>query len=301
MGVISYVSNSEIQVFKQCRRRWWLKHVRSLAPRRDSLSRAREVGSLVHNGLEAYYQAGMVKTAGVAAIVKDAWEMRTEWGESDEVEWIIETATRMIDGYMEWVEDNGLDANLTVLESEKIVTYPILGSIHLIGTLDLRVRDEQTGRIGLMEHKTVNNFSDRLNQIDIDEQLKMYHALELASRDAKNDDENSFVLLNLLRRVKRTVRAKPPFYHRERVTHTRAVLRHFWEQKAVEIEEMERVRRNEALAFPSPGKSCAWLCEFREVCPMMDDIDMDHEKFLIENFQESDPMARYEKYIEKAT
>ena len=42
------LSNSEIQVFKDCRRKWWLNYYRRLMPRKKDYTGALALGSRIH-------------------------------------------------------------------------------------------------------------------------------------------------------------------------------------------------------------------------------------------------------------
>ena len=63
------VSNSEIQTFKQCRRKWWLQWYRGLASRQTEVQGVRSTGTRLHIGLDAYYQPeGQSTRAALAAL-----------------------------------------------------------------------------------------------------------------------------------------------------------------------------------------------------------------------------------------
>ena len=53
------ISNSEIQTFKDCRRRWWLSYYRRLQPKTQQMTGALALGSRVHEALDMYYGKGI--------------------------------------------------------------------------------------------------------------------------------------------------------------------------------------------------------------------------------------------------
>ena len=66
------ISNSEIQTFKDCRRKWWLSYYRRLRPRTESKTGALALGSRIHQALDDYYSKGIpLLEAHSALIAKD--------------------------------------------------------------------------------------------------------------------------------------------------------------------------------------------------------------------------------------
>jgi hypothetical protein len=108
---------------------------------------------------------------------------------------------------------------------------------------------------------------------------------------------------NMLRKVKRSAAAKPPFYMREMIHHNDHELRNFWLRlygtlsSMVEIEErLNNGEDHRIVAYPSPMSTCAWDCDFRAVCPMFDDGS--HAEGVIESaYRVHDPYARYETEV----
>ena len=85
---------------------------------------------------------------------------------------------------------------------------------------------------------------------------------------------------NMLRRVKRTARATPPFYGRRQVVFNDTQLRNHYRHLDRTIKVATEQRRylpgvlDEYLpgaAVPTPNQNCTWDCPFLGVCPMMDD------------------------------
>ena len=58
MSEIVRISNSEIQTFKDCRRKWWLTYYRRLQPKYRDSTGALALGTRIHAALDDYYANG---------------------------------------------------------------------------------------------------------------------------------------------------------------------------------------------------------------------------------------------------
>jgi len=109
-----------------------------------------------------------------------------------------------------------------------------------------------------------------------------------------------FQIYNMLRKVKRTKSANPPFYMRYEVYISDAELRAFWARLWSEITDIiaseARLAAGEdhrVVVYPSPRRDCSWDCDFRMVCPMFDNDLADPEHVLAMNFEHKDPLTYY--------
>lgn len=253
------VRQSEIKTFKRCRRKWNLQYVRNLERVRydDDEPDVARVGIQVHDALDAYYRGSDPDQVAIP---------------SDPLAAII------VEGYFEWVADTGADAGLEVIHSEERLSVPYgtyLGvDIVVTGRLDLVVHDAVTGLNLLLDHKTVQSFDQFGAQLKVDDQLLTYVAL-LRAQGIEVDG----AMHNMLRRVKRTPRATPPFYERRivRFNDTQLANHHTHMQSTLGelMHSAHRLDSNPAdhhlYAVPNPTKDCTWDCPFLAVCPMMDD------------------------------
>ena len=64
------LSNSEIQVFKDCRRKWWLGYYRRLQPKQKQFTGALALGSRIHEALDIHYSTGKDLLEAHAELVK---------------------------------------------------------------------------------------------------------------------------------------------------------------------------------------------------------------------------------------
>jgi hypothetical protein len=69
MSNVIRLSNSEIQTFKDCRRRWWLTYYRSLKPRNQDFTGALALGSRIHAALDDHYAKGVPLSRDVAVVI----------------------------------------------------------------------------------------------------------------------------------------------------------------------------------------------------------------------------------------
>ena len=316
------LSQSEGWMFKRCRRRWWLSYVRRLTPRRGDVAFARDVGSFVHGAAAEWYK-GNDKDAVLAALdlalAKErerVYATETVEGEDDitanvysdeeRKDWDkVEAYSRiMVEGFIEWIEEEGVDVGLENFEPEVEVAVPFLEGVQLVGKQDARMRNAETGRLLFNELKTVGNFPDYEKTAHINEQLLHYHLLEELRK--QEDERTAGAVVTMIRRVKRTATAKPPFFKRIMVYHSQNELRSYYARVAGMWEDMKYVmaRLDEGVdplhvVYPTPDKTCSWQCPFFKVCPMFDDPSLDAEGFLAEFFEDGDPYARYDTATEE--
>lgn len=315
-------ANSEISAFKRCRRKWWLGQFRGLRLRKTGPTGAAELGTRIHTALALKYDpsSGLDTAEDVLA----HWETETldlmalyqEEGEHvlKDIEKESDLGRIMLEGYFEWLEETGADSDLEIVSVERNVEADVPGyrgprPVKLVGKLDLQVRKHSSGARFFLDHKSVANMTDLPKRADIDEQFLHYDLLELLDHLAQGDTpEASFVgggIFNMLRKVKRSARANPPFYKREEVTHSLGHLRSYWTRVVGEMAEIQRTEDRLAagedplaVAYPTPHRDCDWDCQFRSVCPMLDDPASDSAAFLDTVYEVGDPLARYKEGLE---
>lgn len=190
----------------------------------------------------------------------------------------IKLARLMIEGYVDYLETSGVDMGMTVISAEEEIEHS-LGIIRgreviLHGKLDLRVQMAD-GLKYFFDHKTTTTFTEYQDRrIQLNEQLLTYSVL---LRLAKGEIVDG-AIFNLLKKNKRTARAKPPFYQREFVkfnaqqqeNHHKHLLSTI-ENVLILEEKLQDQPLTTELAYPTVDKDCTWKCPFLPVCPMMDD------------------------------
>ena len=294
------ISNSEIQTFKDCRRKWWLSYYRRLRPRTESKTGALALGSRVHQALDDYYSKGIpLLEAHAALIAQDKADLEAQIRDTYDLDAEAELGRIMLEGYLDWIEENGIDAELEMISTEEIIEMPLFdGKVILQGKIDMRVRRKADGVRMFRDFKTVGgSFTDFAAMAHMNEQILTYMMLETAQN--KEGERSEGGIFTMLKKVKRSANARPPFYEQMEVRHNVFALRSFWKRIHGVIADMMRVRKaldegeaHQFVAYPKPSRDCKWKCQFFAICPMFDDGSA-AEQALSEAYVSSDPYGYY--------
>lgn len=297
------VSNSEIQTWKRCRRKWWFTYYRMLKRKWDSPVGAMPLGSRVHEALRYAYLAEselrMDPRAALEALIQiDYYELMSsltseEWPEDVRHEETLQKfkkesdlARVMIDGYVEWLEETGEDSELEITGSEVYLEaeLPEMPGILIIARLDARVR-RGSSRL-FIDHKTVGDFTQPARTLHMDEQMMMYILLE---RLQGEKTPVAGAMYNMLKKSKRTQKATPPFFKRIEVHHNDITIDNFRNRLIGALLDIQRTRsylddgaNHRRVAYPTPKRDCAWDCPFFTVCGMTDDGS--HAEGMVQQF-----------------
>jgi hypothetical protein len=295
------ISNSEIQTFKDCRRRWWLTYYRRMRPKVQNFTGALALGSRIHEALDRHYSTGQDLLEAHSELVKeDLKKLTDEYRDTSGLETEAELGHIMLEGYLEWVEQEGIDAELEMISTEEILERPMMdGRVILQGKIDMRVRRKIDGARMICDFKTVGgSFADFGAMSHMNEQVKTYMLLDEV-QSAEDGNRTDGAIFTMLRKVKRGAYAKPPFYDQISVRHNRFTLRAFLEQLEGTLADMLRVRdaldeggSHYANVYPTPSKDCKWKCQFFAICPLFDDGSA-AEAALSDSFESSDPYGYY--------
>jgi RecB family exonuclease len=294
------ISNSELQTFKDCRRRWWLSYYRRLRPRSENMTGALALGSRVHNALDMYYSTETpLLEAHSIFLQKDRELMEQQFRDTSDLDSEGELGRIMLEGYLEWVEENGIDAELEMISTEEIIEMPLFeGEVVLQGKIDMRVRRKADGVRMFRDFKTVGgSFTDFSSMAHMNEQILTYMMLETAQN--KEGERSEGGIFTMLKKVKRSANARPPFYEQIEVRHNVFALRNFWQRIHGTIGDLLSVRKqldegvtHQLVAYPHPTRDCKWKCSFFAICPMFDDGSA-AEQALSESYVSSDPYGYY--------
>jgi hypothetical protein len=172
------------------------------------------------------------------------------------------------------------------------------GQVEMVGKLDMRVKRKSDGVRLFFDHKTAAGFDGIAKIAAISEQFLHYHLLEvLKPGETERCDGGVY---NILKKVKRTANARPPFYERIEVRHNRQQLEAYWNRFHGIVLDILRVRaaldRGESHfvhAYPTPSGDCSWKCPFYQVCPLIDDGSA-AEAMLEDFFESGNPYERYD-------
>lgn len=317
---VRLVSNSEIQAYKRCKRKWWLSWHRGLRFKGpDSPTGPRAVGDRGHRALAQWYVPdGTPRTNprdALERLIVSDWSALVEamGGSVDpqlEKNFTADANLEriIIAGYLEWLAETGEDADLRIIAPEQVLAtlIPLNNTdrpVYLIGRLDARVQRVSDGAHQFVDHKFVGNFTQPVRVLHLNEQMLTYDFLERANR-AEGAPPVAGALYSMLRRVKRTERATPPFYLRTFVGFNAVKRASFERRLGSTIHDMvDTARELDAggshleYAYPTPDFSCAWQCPFFAICDMFDDGS--HVEALIDQFYErGDPRDYYRRDIE---
>ena len=301
MSEVVRLSNSEIQTFKDCRRRWWLTYYRRLKPREKTMTGALALGSRIHQALDDHYAKGVPLLKAHSDLVETEKQLLlADFRDVSDLETEAELGRIMLEGYEQWVEENGIDAELEMISTEETIIAPLFGgAVELQGKLDMRVRRKTDGVRLFRDFKTVGgSLSEFSNMAHMNEQVMTYMLLEATKADESNRSEGG--IFTMLKKVRRTASAKPPFYDQIEIRHNVFTLRSFWNRIHGAIGDLMRVRTaldageaHSFVAYPTASRDCKWKCQFFAICPMFDDGSA-AEQALSEMYEESDPYAYYD-------
>lgn len=309
------ISNSELQTWKECKRHWWLRYYHRLRQKKDGIG-ALSIGNMVHHVLEVYYTDDhrdpetFWETRGVAILAAYVQERQNDPRLPVDLHASMlddfELAKIMLKGYFEDLVAEGFDSEFRITSAEEEVEVflgKILGDdVWLIAKLDAEIEMKSTGQRAFMDHKSVQALADLPKQIGRNEQLRMYGLLQRMKAMAEGNGQQIFAnggVLNMLRKVKRSSRANPPFYGRAGVTHNDDVYRNFHARVFGEVfnlltdkARLDAGMNHHQVVYPTPSRDCDWKCPFASVCTMFDD-GSDVDVVIAERFEQHDPYERY--------
>lgn len=294
------LSNSEVQTFKDCRRKWWLAYYRRLQPKTQNMTGALALGSRIHNALDMYYSQNVpLLEAHSIFVERDREILRESYRDTVDLDSEAELGRIMLEGYLQWVEENGIDAELEMISTEEIISMPLFdGEVELQGKLDMRVRRKGDGVRMFRDFKTVGgSFTDFSSLAHMNEQILTYMMLETAQN--KEGERSEGGIFTMLKKVKRSANARPPFYDQIEVRHNVFTLRSFWARIHGTIRNLMDVKKAldegqdpNYVAYPRPSRDCKWKCQFFAVCPLIDDGSA-AEQAISEMYEVADPYEYY--------
>lgn len=309
------VSNSEVQAFKRCRRKWWLTYHRKLKLRERKPTGPLAIGTRVHLALATMYDpetAGRVNPFDVLerAVTEDWTTYKhalTASGAPEDPNVItqfnkdIALERIMLEGYVQWLAESGADSELTLVSAETYMESPIKvpgrDNVSIIGKLDARVIRNTDGVRLFVDHKTTQTFDMLERGLSMDEQMLHYHLLEWLSE--VEDGRCDGAIYNMLRKVKRGPTAVPPYYKRTEVRHNEQELNSYRARLSGVIYDMlaveDKLNSGEdpsSVVYPSPNRNCSWDCDFFRICHMLDDGSR-AEDALASMYTAGDPLAHY--------
>jgi hypothetical protein len=307
------ISNSEIQTFKRCRRKWYFNYYLWLKPNFERETGPSPIGIRVHDVLSRYYTAKMLGFDTDACVadaltyhnehlVKDVIENANTGEDLDTFQKECELTRIMLEGYFEWLAETGVDEGLVVTGAETSVEFLTTifdVELTILAKLDIRILRELDGARLFMDHKTAQELSTPLKTMHLNEQFLHYDWIMRQLGLPERVDGGMF---NFLRKVKRTATMKSPAYGRLEVRHNERELDAFEKRLRGEIRAILSLRNALytgtdplTLVYPTPTRDCAWDCPYFQVCPMVDRQDGSAERVIELSMRKVDPYERYDK------
>ena len=240
------------------------------------------LGSRVHAALEVYYKGEGPLVEQYDLLLNEDRMLAASMGQDlSTLEQEGELGRLMLEGYLEWVAEEGIDS-LYKIDRRRGDPRPcpmLDGKIHVIGKIDLRVQDVRDGAHLVLDHKTTAALGDFEKWAHMNPQLMTYQTLDFVNRTGDDKDQRlAGGVFRMLKKVKRGVRASPPFYRQHEVRHNVFTLRSFWTRLQGVLTDMLYARQmlddgadHRLVVYPTPTRDCTWWCPFFQVCPLMDD------------------------------
>ena len=306
------ISNSEIQTFKRCRRKWYFNYHLWLKPNFEKETGPSPIGIRVHDVLSRYYTAKMLgfdtDSCTVDALTHHEGVMNESMAKAaangDDTDILLkecELSRIMLEGYFEWLAETGVDEGLVVTGAETSVEFLTTifdVELTILAKLDIRILRELDGARLFMDHKTAQELSTPLKTMHLNEQFLHYDWIMRQLGLPERVDGGMF---NFLRKVKRTATMKSPAYGRLEVRHNERELDAFEKRLRGEIRAILSLRNALdtgtdplSLVYPTPTRDCAWDCPYFQICPMVDRQDGSAERVIELSMRKVDPYERYD-------
>lgn len=295
------LSNSTLKTYKRCERHWYLAYFLGYGkrPEQDNPVTVATLGTRVHCALEAYYGYGIDPVAALKVIYYLAEKEYPH--EGTELDKQHRYARAMVEGFLQWSEEEGIDAALEVIQTEHVEEVPLYLDaqtvVTLVAKLDQKVRRLTDDAILFRDWKTVGTLS-KSHLLVLNEQMRFYSLLE-ALKSSETAERADGGLYTMLLRSMRTPKANGPFYREEEVRfnqHDHDSMLRRTRRTASRIvgatRELSAGRSHLDVVEPNEGDYCGWGCPFTLICPMMDDGSR-WEDALQANFIKRDPFHYY--------
>lgn len=306
------ISNSEMQMFKDCGRRWWLTYYLELGIPEDQEdpTGVRNLGARLHAALQAMYERNADPIAAIDEIYADDLHKLVEADRLEKYTKLQEEqdlAHAMLEGFLQWMAENAIDSEYNFLAAEQILEVESgLGpNVRIRGVLDQLWQRKTDGAIMFRDFKSTGPFESLIPSLYNDPQMKLYHMIlwlhvaYLERTQGIRAPRTDGALWLLMRRVKRTKAAVPPFYAQKAIPHNREIMETTWIRVHKILSEIVWTRNaldqgadHHYIVPPRATRDCYWKCEFYEACPMFDD-GSNIEGLLTERYAHRDPNERY--------
>lgn len=308
--MIRHMRPSGLKRFLRCRRSWWLGYGMNMEEPPTHLPRSgqRDIGTLFHLGAEAI-DHGQLWEEVINADEADRIELTGPLG--DEWTKVYKMVRAMLGAYVTWIAEEGADAGESTLvlpDGELAIEHyfgAFAGTYHgddvwLWGKPDRLRVDEMTGLLIVDDYKTVQTIA-RPALLDVDYQNLSYDYILRANGLTPGRFRHTQA-----KKVMHTARANPPFFGRHDAYYNESQRESFQRKLGGILSDLVLVAQrleadqdsHHAVAYPTPNRDCSWDCDFKDVCPMMDNGDYWRE-FLADSYVEREQPVGFGGYTDR--
>ena len=262
------MSTSEETLLKQCTLAHHFQYVLCYTP--DVTNHRLSIGIGAHAGLEAHYRYPDNPEAVQDTIDRwadDWWKQIEAAGQADDdetrVRWVMGRGLvqTMVTGYVQWVQDEGLDDGWDTVAVEQALQVHIPGAKTLLPTkLDLLQQNQNTGQLRIVDHKTCSRLTTNTTRYQLSEQNGNYQLAVYAHYGKRPHG----LVYRELRKIVPSARTKPPYFQE---VHVR-LLAEEMERRAEQYVTASRIRINQHRPlYANPSDCCgSWRNDWQTAC-----------------------------------
>jgi len=313
------ISRSEMETFARDPRWWYLTWYLQYQPAFQPPTGALNLGSRVHLAMQAKYGYDLDPLLVLDVLYAAEIEASGEYEKELRKEW--ELSRIMVEGYLEEAAAQGWDSHLKVIATEQEVCVPLPGvpGVSLRVKLDQAVQDLDTGVLSFLDWKTGIDFA-AAEYAREDPQMRLYSLVQwlaaghpdppaapLADRPAVLGG-----IVTVLKKVKRTKTAQPPFYRRESFVHSPEIMqatlrrcqylageiiraRSMLAMAGSDLDAVNQIQQGQLRRVWITG-DCSWRCPHSKgMCQLMDRGGSGWAEALVSGggYVQGDPYAYY--------
>jgi hypothetical protein len=305
------VSYSSIKQWATCPRQGYLGQHLGLQRMDEPRTGAMPFGSRVHVALELFGKSHWrIAPALIWKKLMDReFEIAEEKGWPHNLDKESKLGQTMLEGFHDWMEEEGIFANWTVIGIEQklhtVLTVRLDDGqeidVRMQGKLDVRTQRNSDGAVFVDDYKTTASLSEDAIVAKLQEsQGPLYTILE--RRQAPPDQWSAGFILTMLRKVQRGPRSNPPYYMRIVEPYSDAKLKAAERNIIAEITQIAGVVDKLEQGAPhldvAPARAGWWCktCPFRIPCMEMADGNVSGaNRLILDNYVSGNPLARYDE------
>lgn len=276
MATTRFVRNSETSVWRECLLKWYFSYYLGFLTK--SINPNFWLGTLVHEALSEWYLGNVENPehyfwwlAEMSIEQERGFSIEVDGKDFDmnqleELEKFQELGVVMIEGYVEWAEEND---DFDVIDTE--VAYYIDLETHdgetftFVGRFDLLA--ENSEGIWVRDFKTAKDFR-AIATVSQDPQFRRYPWMVATAHPEWAGDVRGSVWVGL-RKIIPSERTKPPYFESFPIELTPAELDGAGREVVAEVTKIMRLEIElksgvevTDVIYPSPTFDCSWKCNF---------------------------------------